>query len=535
MSNQYTFVNQVGKDGKGGCAKVCVIKDNKNKLYILKKPFHPVKFLNKSTGIINMKEIFVLSCVKHPYIQSANVIFFDDPCPNDGILLESTQGLDRVSFLMTKAEMSSHDLVHGFHIPISYVKRLLFQVTCAVNHLHALGICHRDIKPGNILCYKYKDLYNAKLTDFGMTKPINRVNKNSLHAGTPWYRSPEMLLENKEYGFSSDIWSLATTFIELTVRRAPFKGENPDEILSAIWKTLGTPDKKLFGRLCGDEEKVLMVQSIGRPRGVSSFFPLTGVEILNFNAEVFADVYNPGKLDQFIKLVTAMLQLDPDKRPKIDKVLKDPFFSGFFQRHDAQRKLYKPNSKTLDINYMKNKYLNTLTQYYPRNHPNECVVEGASEIANMKFEECTVEDDEIGYTIRFHGLDLFYRFLIKIEPFSDMTIYRKLAWCSAYIASKYFLDEISEHLYDLFPDSLNYITTTEIIVIERHILQVVDFEIYKPTLFTFLEHKAFYAALFALTVKGSLVFDKPIKDIMKIWNEEVEIMTKMYGATVVPL
>ena len=53
-------------------------------------------------------------------------------------------------------------------LPILFVKLYLYQLARALAHIHALGICHRDIKPQNLLLDPLTHV--LKLCDFGSAK-----------------------------------------------------------------------------------------------------------------------------------------------------------------------------------------------------------------------------------------------------------------------------------------------------------------------------------------------------------------------------
>lgn len=54
---------------------------------------------------------------------------------------------------------------------IKQIKYIFFQIVDGIDHLHANGILHRDIKPGNILINK--NSFEIKIADFGMSRHFN--------------------------------------------------------------------------------------------------------------------------------------------------------------------------------------------------------------------------------------------------------------------------------------------------------------------------------------------------------------------------
>lgn len=84
----------------------------------------------------------------------------------------------------------------------SYTKQLLV----GVHYLHSHNILHRDLKCANILITRNNVL---KIADWGLARVIPAQN---ICLTTPvvtlWYRSPELILGNKKYGYEVDVWSV---------------------------------------------------------------------------------------------------------------------------------------------------------------------------------------------------------------------------------------------------------------------------------------------------------------------------------------
>jgi len=102
---------------------------------------------------------------------------------------------------------------------------IVHQVCRGLEHAHAKGIVHRDIKPGNIMITKQGV---AKITDFGLAK-LTQSNSSQTAAdsilGTPLYMSPEQAF-GESVDQRSDLFSLGTVLYELLTGRQPFAGEN---------------------------------------------------------------------------------------------------------------------------------------------------------------------------------------------------------------------------------------------------------------------------------------------------------------------
>lgn len=98
----------------------------------------------------------------------------------------------------------------------------------AINHCHALDICHRDVKPDNIMIMSDD---TVKLIDFGMAA-VSHAKELTETAGTPFYMAPEVI--KHQYGKQSDIWSIGIILYTLVSGYFPFQGEDIEDLFRKI-------------------------------------------------------------------------------------------------------------------------------------------------------------------------------------------------------------------------------------------------------------------------------------------------------------
>ena len=132
-------------------------------------------------------------------------------------------------------EYAEHDLLQIIHhhtqqprhpIPPSTIKSIMFQLLNGCQYLHTNWVLHRDLKPANIMVTSGGEV---KIGDLGLArlfhKPLNSLFNGDKVVVTIWYRAPELLLGSRHYTPAIDMWAVGCIFAELLSLRPIFKGE----------------------------------------------------------------------------------------------------------------------------------------------------------------------------------------------------------------------------------------------------------------------------------------------------------------------
>jgi len=136
---------------------------------------------------------------------------------------------DELSFVVMEA-------VRGVHSRGAAVL-WLYELASALDHVHARGFVHRDVKPANVMIDEARG-NRAVLVDFGLASSY-RVRSTQprmlLVCGTPEYMAPEQALGlEREVGPAADRYALAAVALELLTGELPYDRMPVGKLLTTI-------------------------------------------------------------------------------------------------------------------------------------------------------------------------------------------------------------------------------------------------------------------------------------------------------------
>ncbi|HSM13900.1 MAG TPA: serine/threonine-protein kinase, partial [Thermoanaerobaculia bacterium] len=143
-------------------------------------------------------------------------------------------------------------------LPFSAGLRLSRQLLSGLAAAHELAIVHRDIKPENVLL---DPLGSVKLMDFGLARPVERLEPGQTQAGwivgTPHYLAPEQI-EGRDADQRSDVYACGVVLFEIFTGRLPFGGDNPMEILTKHLKEPPLAPSQAWTAIPPDLERIIL-------------------------------------------------------------------------------------------------------------------------------------------------------------------------------------------------------------------------------------------------------------------------------------
>jgi len=195
------------------------------------------------------------------------------------------------------------------------IKRITYQVLKAVEFCHVHNCIHRDVKPENILITKQNVV---KLCDFGFARLLIPNENFTEYVATRWYRAPELLVGDTQYGPPVDVWAIGCVFCELYSGQPLLPGKSDLDQLYLI--------KKTIGNLIDHHVKILMNNPYYR-----------GVAIPEPDAVEPLEKRFPYVSENALDFMKCCMAMDPSKRYSCEQLLDHPYFDSFInekQKHD---------------------------------------------------------------------------------------------------------------------------------------------------------------------------------------------------------
>ncbi|CAL0310153.1 unnamed protein product [Lupinus luteus] len=284
---------KLDKIGQGTYSNVYRARDlEQKKIVALKK----VRFDNLEPESVRFmaREIHILRRLDHPNV----------------IKLEGLVTSRMSCSLYLVFEYMEHDLAGlashpGLKFTEAQVKCYMQQILRGLDHCHACGVLHRDIKGSNLLIDNNGTL---KIADFGLASfyDPNQTQPLTSRVVTLWYRPPELLLGATYYGTAVDLWSTGCILAELYAGKPIMPGRTEVEQLHKIFKLCGSPSEDYWKKSKLPHATIFKPQQPYRRCVAETFkdFPASAVE-----------------------LIETLLCIDPADRGTAAFALKSEFFS----------------------------------------------------------------------------------------------------------------------------------------------------------------------------------------------------------------
>ncbi|XP_043251639.1 glycogen synthase kinase-3 beta-like isoform X4 [Colletes gigas] len=223
----YTDTKVIGNGSFGVVyqAKLC----DTGEMVAIKKVLQDKRFKNR--------ELQIMRRLEHCNIVKLKYFFYSSGDKKDEVYLNLV--LEYIPETVYK--VARHYSKSKQTIPISFIKLYMYQLFRSLAYIHSLGICHRDIKPQNLLLDPETGV--LKLCDFGSAKHLVFGEPNVSYICSRYYRAPELIFGAINYTTKIDVWSAGCVLAELLLGQPIFPGDSGVDQLVEIIKVLGTPTR----------------------------------------------------------------------------------------------------------------------------------------------------------------------------------------------------------------------------------------------------------------------------------------------------
>ncbi|CDR97252.1 protein kinase domain containing protein, putative [Babesia bigemina] len=305
--DKYQVERMIG-NGSFGVVHEAVQKET-GKRVAIKKVLQDPRYKNRELGI--MLEL------SHP-----NIVFLFDYFYTESVREQERQRY--LNLVMEFVPGTVHRVMRSYfkkysQMPLKLIKIYAFQLCRALGYLHSMGVCHRDLKPHNLLVDLQTNV--LKLCDFGSAKKLMPGEWSVAYICSRFYRAPELMLGANEYTTAIDIWSIGCVIGELLMGKPMFAGDTSVDQLVKIIQVLGTPTIEQMHAM--------------NPNYTNVTFP-------NIRAADLSRVFPRNTPAVAIEFVTLFLRYDPKERIQPLEALGHKFFDEIL--YDPSPEIHVPEN-----------------------------------------------------------------------------------------------------------------------------------------------------------------------------------------------
>lgn len=302
--DEVTKYEKLAKIGQGTFGEVFKAKHRQTKKVVALKK---VLMENEKEGfpITALREIKILQLLNHE-----NVVNLIEICRTKATPFNRYKATFYLVFDFCEHDLAG--LLSNVNVKFSLgeIKKVMQQLLNGLYFIHSNKILHRDMKAANILITKNGVL---KLADFGLARAFSisktsQPNRYTNRVVTLWYRPPELLLGERNYGPPVDMWGAGCIMAEMWTRSPIMQGSTEQHQLTLISQLCGSISPETWPGV----EKLEFYNKLDLPKGQKR----------KVKERLRAYVKDPYALDLLDKLLT----LDPNKRIDSDNALNHDFF-----------------------------------------------------------------------------------------------------------------------------------------------------------------------------------------------------------------
>jgi len=204
--------------------------DDENKTPIaLKRVLQDKRYKNR--------ELQTLKILDNPCVVKLLNSFYSQSTPTSEVFL---------NVVMDYLPINLHDAVKYYtqrheQFPTVLAKTFTFQMLRGLCYIHSIGICHRDLKPHNVLCSM--DTGELRICDFGSAKVLRPEEPSVAYICSRFYRAPELIFGATVYTTAIDMWSAGCIIAELFLGRPLLTGDTNNKQIQYIMRLLGSPTR----------------------------------------------------------------------------------------------------------------------------------------------------------------------------------------------------------------------------------------------------------------------------------------------------